>query len=433
MKHRLQLGMKNYISLPTSANPKINLNKKLNNTTIKKQSAIFIAFIFCTLLSLPCFASPQDQATIKLFDLINQRLSYMKDVGLYKAQRNMPIKDKQRETLVINKAAEAALNSGVDPRSSVQFLSAHIEAAKAIQSKIISNYSSQQIKEAKPKDLKQKTRPALLTLDQAILRSASDYLLRFGPINADKQSLFFKKINNTFLEQDQKQVLFSALSQLRLAKKLPEGFVDVKDISPNIQLELRYISDHNFVGKTIDGYFSKKLILTKAAAKSLASVQTELESFGLGLLVYDAYRPQRAADHFVRWAEDLTDTKTKQEFYPKVKKSELFKQDYIASRSSHTRGSTVDLTLIRHANKNDSAQPLKRIDMGSPYDFFGPVSWLKDLTITGQQRANRILLQTLMIKHGFKPYPEEWWYFTLIDEPFPDTYFDFPIVDYNTQ
>ncbi|MHC1743559.1 MAG: M15 family metallopeptidase [Syntrophobacteraceae bacterium] len=204
---------------------------------------------------------------------------------------------------------------------------------------------------------------------------------------------------------------------------LPRGFVYVDSVIPNIVVELRYYTDHNFVGQRVDGYLKPRCILTKEAAKALFQVQEELKSFGLGLKIFDAYRPQRAVDHFVRWAEDLEDTRSKAEFYPDINKNTLFRDGYIASRSSHSRGSTVDVTII-------SLQPETRgqeLDMGTGFDFFGPSSWPFYAGIHPGQRANRMLLHVLMKKHGFKPYPEEWWHFTLSNEPFPTTYFDFPV------
>jgi len=201
---------------------------------------------------------------------------------------------------------------------------------------------------------------------------------------------------------------------------LPDGFIDVDQIIPNIKIELRYYTAHNFIGERIEGYLKPKCILTKEAANALKKVQTELELFGLGLKIFDAYRPQRAVDYFVQWAKNLTDIRMKAEFYPNVNKENLFKEDYIADRSSHSRGSTVDLTII-------SLQTNEELDMGSGYDFFGSESWPNFDGINLTQRSNRMLLQTLMTKYGFNPYPREWWHFTLTNEPFPNTYFDFPI------
>lgn len=202
--------------------------------------------------------------------------------------------------------------------------------------------------------------------------------------------------------------------------QLPEGFVYVKDVIPDLKVELRYSSSKNFIGKVIDGYQSDKLILTEAATNSLKLVQQELEQQDMCLLVFDGYRPQRAVNHFMRWAKDLNDTINKQRFYPDVPKKDLFKEDYIASRSGHSKGSTVDVTII-------NAKTNKPLDMGSEYDFFGKQSWISYEGISEKQKKNRQLLQAVMLKHGFKNYLKEWWHFTLNDEPFPDMYFDFPV------
>jgi D-alanyl-D-alanine dipeptidase len=203
-------------------------------------------------------------------------------------------------------------------------------------------------------------------------------------------------------------------------KKLPDGFVYVKTIIPDLDVDLRYYNTKNFVGDTIDGYHANRLILTKAAAEKLKLVQDELQEQNLCLKVFDGYRPQRAVNHFGRWARMLKDTINKSEFYPDVKKRNLFKAGYIASRSGHSRGSTVDLTII----DGSTSEPL---NMGSPFDFFGQESWVNYDSITDTQKKNRRLLQQIMQKHGFRNYPKEWWHFTLRGEPFPDTYFDFEI------
>jgi len=202
--------------------------------------------------------------------------------------------------------------------------------------------------------------------------------------------------------------------------QLPEGFVHAQDLVLDLNVELRYFSTHNFVGDTIEGYKANSLILTKRAAEALKEVQEELENQNLCLKVYDGYRPQRAVNHFIRWARDLNDTLNKYEFYPTVEKKHLFRDGYIASKSGHSRGSTVDLTII----DGITSEPL---DMGSPYDFFGEPSWVEYQGITEAQRQNRRLLQTVMLKHGFRNYPQEWWHFTLAAEPFPKTYFDFEV------
>jgi len=202
--------------------------------------------------------------------------------------------------------------------------------------------------------------------------------------------------------------------------QLPNGFSYVNNIIPNIEVELRYYTSNNFVGVPVDGYKANRLILTEETAKALKQVQEELQSQNLCLKVYDGYRPQQSVNHFMRWAKELNDTVTKQFFYPKVDKKNLFEEEYIASKSGHSRGSTVDLTII----DGDTNIPL---DMGSPYDFFGIESWVNYQGITISQKQNRKLLQDVMIKYGFRNYAKEWWHFTLNNEPFPKTYFDFPI------
>lgn len=202
---------------------------------------------------------------------------------------------------------------------------------------------------------------------------------------------------------------------------LPKRFVYLSDVIPDITIDLRYYTDNNFIGTPIDGYLAPKCIITKDAAIAIKKVQDELKTYGLCLKIFDTYRPQQAVDHFVRWANDYADTLRKAEYYPNVKKNELI-PDYIASKSGHSRGSTVDLTIIP-LNSNNNEQ----IDMGGTFDYFGKVSWVNNLEISPNQRTHRMLLQTLMIKHGFKSYSKEWWHFTLQDEPFPNTYFNFPV------
>ena len=216
--------------------------------------------------------------------------------------------------------------------------------------------------------------------------------------------------------------LYSNMVYSSFSNTLPEGFVYVKDIIPSIVLDMRYYTEDNFVGQRIDGYEKPRCILSKKAAIALKKVQEELRIFGLELKIFDAYRPQQAVDHFVRWAKNIGNVKMKTKYYPDVDKKNLFRDGYIAAKSSHSRGSTVDLTII-------SLFPIKplELDMGTGFDFFGPLSWPDSKAVKPDQRAHRMLLQTLMTKHGFKPLQEEWWHFTLKDEPFPDTYFDFTI------
>ncbi len=216
-------------------------------------------------------------------------------------------------------------------------------------------------------------------------------------------------------------------------------FVTLTDAVPDAILEIRYFSTYNFVGKRVDGYMEPTALMTKRAADSLRAVSDEAISLGYRLKIYDAYRPQMAVDHFVRWAADIPDTAMKAYFYPDLYKDVLFEQDYIAAKSGHTRGSTVDLTLFGMKTE-------KEVDMGGTFDWFGPEShpdfcgnpatgkYTGDnrkspagRSITSEQFANRMLLRKLMLKHGFKPIDSEWWHFTLKDEPFPATYFTFPV------
>lgn len=204
------------------------------------------------------------------------------------------------------------------------------------------------------------------------------------------------------------------------SQKLPKGFSYVKDIAPTIQSELRYCSHNNFVGVPVSGYKYDVLITSTATAKALKKVQSELFSKKLSLKVFDAYRPQSAVNHFIRWAKAVKDTVMKQKYYPAHNKRNLFRLGYIATKSGHSRGSSVDLTIVDLTTK-------KELDMGSPFDFFGDISSTYSKDITEQQLSNRLLLRTVMTKHGFRPYNKEWWHFTLRNEPFPKTYFNFPI------
>lgn len=198
------------------------------------------------------------------------------------------------------------------------------------------------------------------------------------------------------------------------------GFVMLSDAVPDAILEIRYYSTYNFIGERIDGYEEPVALLTKKAARALKAVSDELIGKGYRLKIYDAYRPQSAVNHFVEWANDLDDTKMKEYFYPDLDKSALFKQGYISRRSGHSRGSTVDLTLFDMNTQKDA-------DMGGTFDFFGRVSHYDYKKITKQQHDNRMILRNAMIRHGFKAISTEWWHFTLKNEPYPDTYFNFPV------
>ena len=197
-------------------------------------------------------------------------------------------------------------------------------------------------------------------------------------------------------------------------------FVILSDYIPDIIQEIRYYTTYNFVGDKIDGYDEPIALLTKEAATALKEVSDELRKKGYRLRIYDAYRPQKAVDHFIRWAKDLDDTRMKEYFYPNFDKSLIFKEGYLLEKSGHSRGSTVDLTLV-------DIKTGENIDMGGVFDFFGEISSPSYKDITEEQYNNRMLLRETMIKHGFRPAKTEWWHFTLINEPFPDTYFTFSI------
>ena len=200
---------------------------------------------------------------------------------------------------------------------------------------------------------------------------------------------------------------------------LPDGFVYIKDIDQSIKIDLRYSTKNNFTGKVINGYRSNRAIISNEAAKALTQVQKDLTQMNLSLKIFDAYRPQISVNYFINWSKDLSDTINKSIYYPKIKKSELFPLGYIAERSGHSRGSTVDLTIVDN-------RTFRELDMGTPYDFFGPESATNFINITDEQRSNRILLLETMTRNGFENYSKEWWHYTLKKEPFDD-YFNFVI------
>ncbi len=200
----------------------------------------------------------------------------------------------------------------------------------------------------------------------------------------------------------------------------PSGFVVLSDYVPGIIEEIRYHTTYNFIGDRIDGYEEPVALLTIEAARALKAAANELNVQGYRLKVFDAYRPAAAVKHFVLWGIEDTDVRMKPYFYPDLVKQELFSKGYIASRSSHSRGSTVDLTLF-------DMETGREADMGSPFDFFGPVSHPDCKEITKEQYENRMTLRNAMLRNGFKPISCEWWHFTLENEPYPDTYFDFPV------
>lgn len=202
--------------------------------------------------------------------------------------------------------------------------------------------------------------------------------------------------------------------------KDPSGFVVLADYIPGIIQEIRYHSTYNFIGDRIDGYEEPCALLTKEAARALKSVSNEMMVQGYRLKVFDAYRPVSAVKHFVLWGIEDQDIRMKPYFYPDLQKQELFEKGYIAKESSHSRGSTVDLTLLDMSSG-------KELDMGSPFDLFSEASHPDYRGITEEQHDNRMILQHVMTRNGFKPIDCEWWHFTLEDEPYPDVYFDFPV------
>ena len=204
------------------------------------------------------------------------------------------------------------------------------------------------------------------------------------------------------------------------AQTRPRAFVDATTVVPGLALDMRYAGAHNFIGRPIHGYQAPVCLLTRQAATALATVQADLARFGLGLKVFDCYRPTRAVADFAAWARDLNDQAHRAEFYPDVDKSQLFALGYIAERSGHSRGSTVDLTVIDRATGAE-------LDMGSPFDLFSPRSWPESNAVGPAQRANRLMLQSVMRAHGLKPLEQEWWHFTLEREPYARSYFDFPV------
>jgi D-alanyl-D-alanine dipeptidase len=206
----------------------------------------------------------------------------------------------------------------------------------------------------------------------------------------------------------------------RAQAPVPSGFVDAATVVDGLVLDMRYFSENNFVGEKIDGYERARCLLSAQAANALAGVQRGLAARGLGLKVFDCYRPQRAVAHFVRWARKIDDVRRKAEFYPEIDKRVLFKEGYISEHSGHSRGATLDLTLVRRADGSE-------LDMGGPFDFFSRKSWPSDKSVSAQAQKNRALLADAMTRGGFRPYDKEWWHFTLAHEPFPHTYFDFPV------
>jgi len=215
-------------------------------------------------------------------------------------------------------------------------------------------------------------------------------------------------------------------------------------VDPTIPHDIRYTTQHNFVGRRVHAYRDPICALTRPAAEALADAQDVLRPRGYSLKVYDCYRPQTAVDDFVGWAKRLHDDRMKEEFYPRVDKSRLFADGYIAEESGHSRGSTVDLTLVElpadpqpRWRPSDGLVPCiapyaerfddNTVDMGTGFDCFDPLSSTLDPRIQGEARQNRLLLKRIMERAGFTNYAKEWWHYTLDGEPYPDTYFDFPV------
>lgn len=199
---------------------------------------------------------------------------------------------------------------------------------------------------------------------------------------------------------------------------LPQGFVYLKDVDSTIIQDIKYFTADNFIGKPVKGYEAPTCILTEQAAKALSILQQSLKDKQLSLKVYDCYRPQMAVDNFIVWSKDIKDQKMKAEYYPNVNKADFFKLGYVAEKSSHTRGSTVDITLVHLTDKQE-------LNMGTHFDYMDELSHPSSDRIHGQAKTNRLLLQKLMQESGFSPLETEWWHFTLKNEPYPNTYFNF--------
>jgi D-alanyl-D-alanine dipeptidase len=215
-------------------------------------------------------------------------------------------------------------------------------------------------------------------------------------------------------------LVLSACTQTPAGQPPSAPLIDATRVVPRLAVDMRYAGAENFVGRRIAGYGAPICMLTREAAAALSLAQGRLAPFGLGLKVFDCYRPARAVADFAGWARDPAAQERKRDYYPNVDKSRLFELGYIAERSGHSRGSTLDVTIIDLATAAE-------LDMGGGYDLFDPRSWPSDQTVSASARANRALLQSVMVAAGFRPLKEEWWHFTLEDEPFPDTYFDVPV------
>jgi len=243
-----------------------------------------------------------------------------------------------------------------------------------------------------------------------------------------------------------KKLIFSVITLFSFSSSclaLPNGFVYLKNIDPTIKIELRYATNDNFLGRKVNGYNKAEAILTKEAALALKKAQEIFNKDGYTIVIYDAYRPQRAVDDFVTWSKDLKDQKRKLLFYPRVEKDKVFELGYVAARSSHSRGSTIDLTIMKISKKIHPIKPITRnlldkfevmylndgtLDMGTSFDLFDKASHHDNNLIKNKFKERRGYLKRVMETCGFKAYAEEWWHYTLANEPFPEQYFDF-IVD----
>jgi D-alanyl-D-alanine dipeptidase len=239
--------------------------------------------------------------------------------------------------------------------------------------------------------------------------------------------------------------IFLLITTTIKAADLPSNFVYLKEIDPTIVQDIRYATSHNFIGHPIAGYTAAECILTKPAATALAQVQKELKQSALSIKVYDCYRPQQAVAEFITWSSQAELQPMKAEFYPRVNKADFFKLGYVAKKSAHTRGSTIDLTIVPLPTPPQKAYTAKQklvacfapylqrfadntIDMGTGFDCLDTQAHQDNTDISIVAQHNRMILKTVMEKHGFDPYSAEWWHFTLKNEPYPDTYFNFPVV-----
>lgn len=241
-------------------------------------------------------------------------------------------------------------------------------------------------------------------------------------------------------------LLVAALCNALASEVRAKGFVYLHEVDPTILISPRYYSNENFLGARVDGYRNLVIVITRQAAEALKNVQADLKKDGYSLVVYDGYRPQRGVNHFMRWSEDVADQLKKSQYYPRVDKAKVFELGYVARRSGHSRGSTIDLTIIKDGQQLSEIKEEKRVlldgytitllndgtvDMGASFDLFDKASHIENDLVPQEFKQMRTYLRTAMQKHGFKPYSNEWWHFTLSNEPFPadqdSSYFDFEI------